>query len=116
MKTYTFETKYGRWHGVQIVKAIYQETPRLYLGLITQGGEPLADITVWLRESLDDGEIIVKDWSENEGMAKWLEKNGIANRTGREVQTGYVQAPIMRLTPEFMNEYNITKTINIPHE
>lgn len=51
---------------------------------------------------LVDGEVLIKDHSENAGMLEALEAAGIVERTGRYVRSGFVQIPVARLlvTPE----------------
>lgn len=39
---------------------------------------------------LNDGEVLIKDWSENEAIVKHLVDLGIIIPTGREVSSGYV--------------------------
>ena len=63
-----------------------------------EDGDPVACCTVNIPEaSLGENEILVKNWTENEGMDDWLAENGIAKHTGRDVATGYVSAPVMEL-------------------
>lgn len=44
-----------------------------------------------------EDEVIIKDYSENEGMFDVLTKAGIVSDTGRRVQTGFVTCPICKL-------------------
>lgn len=61
-------------------------------------GQPVATCTVNLpNQVLEDGEIFVKDYSENAGMMDFLEENGIAKRTGVEIGAGYVRVPVGRI-------------------
>jgi len=60
--------------------------------------DPVAIATVNLPDDeLGEGEVFIKNYSENEGMLEWLEKNGIVERTGRVVPSGYVTIPVCRL-------------------
>lgn len=43
-------------------------------------------------------EIILKDWSENEGMVNFFIENGLVEDTGRLVPTGHVLANVVRMT------------------
>lgn len=61
-------------------------------------GELVAVATVNLPEQpLGEDEVFIKDYSENEGMADFLVKEGIIELTGEHVQTGYVSVPKCKL-------------------
>lgn len=61
-------------------------------------GSPVMTLTVAIEGSnLAANEILVKDWSENEGAADWLTDNLVAIDTGRRVASGYVMARVMKL-------------------
>lgn len=61
-------------------------------------GEQVACATVNLPEhDLQANEIIVKTWSENEGMLEFLVRNHIAGDTGRDISTGFVKARVCKL-------------------
>lgn len=49
-------------------------------------------------EPLDDDEVIIKDYSENEGMLATLIQAGILDRFARFVKTGHVVCPVYNLT------------------
>lgn len=46
---------------------------------------------------LGQDEVLIKDWSENEGMMEALEAAGIVEDTGRQVVCGYTGAKVARL-------------------
>ena len=48
---------------------------------------------------LRDGEFFLKNWSELEELAKQLIANGEIVLSGRSVQTGFVDAPIVTVSP-----------------
>lgn len=61
-------------------------------------GEPVAVATVNLpNEKIADDEVIIKNWSENEGMLATLEKAGVISKPIRTVETGYVEAHVCKL-------------------
>lgn len=61
-------------------------------------GEQIAVATVNVPErSLQDDEVIIKDFSENEGMLPALIDAGIVEPTGLTVQTGWTESPICKL-------------------
>jgi hypothetical protein len=51
-------------------------------------------------------EVIIKDYSENAGMAKALEEAGVITRHQKFVPTGFVVAEVCRLTERAMNLAN----------
>jgi len=56
-------------------------------------GSPVAKATVNLADvPLPDNHVLIKDWSENEGMLNCLEENGIVKSTGKTHSTGFVSA------------------------
>ena len=62
-----------------------------------EDGSAIATATVNMPEyELAEGEILLKGWSENEGLPEALERAGIVELTGRAVANGFVQAPIAR--------------------
>lgn len=67
-------------------------------------GAPWATATVNLpHEDLPDGLVAIKDWSENEGMADLLSRNGlIAPQPSCTIPTGHVEAPVYALTDAMM--------------
>jgi hypothetical protein len=46
---------------------------------------------------LEEGEVAVKDWSENEGMLNFLVENNFIEKPHRFVEQGYVRIPICKL-------------------
>lgn len=75
----------------------YGGSPALQL-IDAQDGEPVATCTVNMPDyNLAEGEICIKDYSENEGMLDFLVKEGIVEDTGKRLQSGYVTIPVCRL-------------------
>ena len=57
--------------------------------------EPFCALTVNLpKEELNEGEVFIKDWSENERVAQAALASGLFRDTGKLVRTGFVHAPI----------------------
>ena len=46
---------------------------------------------------LEEGEVLIKNYSENEGILEMLEKEGVVERTGRTVPSGFVDIPVCKL-------------------
>ena len=42
-------------------------------------------------------EVVIKDYSENEGILETLESAGVIARTGRTVKAGFVDVPVCKL-------------------
>lgn len=65
----------------------------------TEDGSPIATATVNIPEiDLNEGEVLIKDYSENEGMFATLEAAGIVKATRQVVASGHVTIPICRYT------------------
>jgi hypothetical protein len=61
------------------------------------GMEPFGKLTVNLPDvHLNEGEILVKDWAENELMVETLLEAGWITPTGREVVSGFVFPMVAR--------------------
>lgn len=68
---------------------------------------PNSIVTVNLPDVLlEDNEVLVKDYSENEGMLEFLTANNIVTPTERGVQSGFVWIPVCILNPESEWGYN----------
>lgn len=71
---------------------------RTALELICEDGSPMAVATVNIPEvPINEHHVFVKDWSENEGMAKALTDAGYIKPTGHLQKTGHVHAVIAEL-------------------
>ena len=70
--------------------------------LLTKEGLPYmtASVNMGNRELLKEGEIFIKDYSENEGVLDFLENEGIVKRTGAFVRRGFVEIKIAKLIKE----------------
>jgi len=66
----------------------------------------VATATVNIPEyNLDPDEVIIKDYSENEGMLECLMLNIVVSKPLRWVKTGFVKCPVCKLLiePEYEN-------------
>lgn len=92
------KVKYKDWN-CNLVQSHYQDGGRIALVLIdADDGEPVATATINLpSQPLLENEVFIKDYSENAGMADFLEKEGVLEKTGRSVRTGFVHVPVCRL-------------------
>lgn len=80
--------RYGKYHG----------TERLAIQLIDAGDfSPVATATVNLPEvELADDEVIIKDYSENEGMLEALMEAGLVSAPVRHAEAGFVTVPVCK--------------------
>jgi hypothetical protein len=60
-------------------------------------GTPYATATAVIDGKLEQGEVAIKDWSENEGILEFLIQNKIVKEPHRFVESGYVKVPICEL-------------------
>jgi len=61
-------------------------------------GEVLFTATVHIPdEVLKDDEVIIKSYSENEGVLQWLYDNGIVTEIVRNIQCGYCLAQVCKV-------------------
>jgi hypothetical protein len=60
-------------------------------------GTPYATATTNIQEELEQGEVAIKDWSENQGILDFLVQNKIVKEPHRFVESGYVKIPICEL-------------------
>jgi hypothetical protein len=77
----------------------YEHSGRIALDLIdAENGEPVATCTVNIPDyDLPDGYVIIKDYSENEGMLDALMNAGIVGEPKGWIQTGFVTVPVCKL-------------------
>lgn len=116
-KTYEYKTDCGTYN-VKLMFGKYVDNDRTCISLIdAEDGSPVARATVNVIEAdLAPDEVIIKNWSENENMLKFLIDNKIVKDTGRRVRCGYIEAPVCHLlqsqekTDEF---YYLTVSYNI---
>lgn len=83
----------------RVVKTSYAHGGALALQLVdADDGAPVAMATVNLAGFSEylEGEVLVKDYSECEGMLAALEDAGVVY-TGRRLRTGFVEIPVARL-------------------
>jgi len=86
----------------EIQQATYSNGRTALLLVDAKTGESIAVATANLpHESLEPGQVFIKDHSENHGMLEALEKAGIVKATGETVHSGFVQVPKATLLSEF---------------
>lgn len=82
----------------------YANNDTMAVELVTTMGEPYATVSTNLPESEDlpDGEFFLKDWSENEPIAKALIDMGAIIPTGKSASSGFVVAKSYKINPEYL--------------
>jgi hypothetical protein len=71
---------------------------RIAIELFSDDYIPYAVATINLPNvALEYDEVIIKNYSENEGIIEMLIKEGIVEKTGRTVPSGMVDVPICRI-------------------
>ena len=90
-------------HTIEFVLGCYPNG-RLAIELFDKtSGESLATLTTnMVNDSLKDGEVFVKTWSENEEIAKAALESGFFKDTGRRVSAGYVEAQVWMIRNDAM--------------
>ena len=98
--------KFKYW-DCELIQNQYSNNGRIALSLVAWEddpakdiikGEPIATCTVNISEEfIIEGEVIIKDYSENEGMLQALIDADVVEYTGKSVKSGFIQAPICRL-------------------
>ena len=82
---------------IRLSAATYSNGRMALLASDPTTGAPIAKLTVNVPHvDLAPGEIILKDWSENEGAYETLEAAGLVELTGRSVICGFELAEICR--------------------
>lgn len=100
------KTKYVDNITVDILvgRYVYDNDVTCVLALDSATGEPVMKISTTVGVPIQFPFFICKNYSENEGVAEWLEENNIAKRTGHLVFAGEMECPIMCLFPP--KDYN----------
>ena len=81
-----------------LLKQNFYQNGRIALFLVSVEGELISTCTTNIPEiPLDDDEVFIKDYSENEGILEFLVKEGIVKDTGQVLLSGYVKIPVCRL-------------------
>jgi hypothetical protein len=102
MKTFSISAPWDERSTIVSIKLDKYANGRTRICLLDAvDNEPYAVATTNLPDVLLlDNEVIVKDYSENEGMLEFLTTNNIVFPTDKWVSTGFVDVQICTLNPE----------------
>lgn len=93
---YNFKSPYGSEnYTLQVKYSKYANGQRRMQLIDCIDGLPYCTVSV-SHEDIDEsaGEILVKNYSENEGVLSFLLENGIVNPPHRYINSGYVKMPV----------------------
>lgn len=91
------KVRFKEWDCIVLVKQYPNKRTALQL-IDAEDGSPVAMATVNLpAESIKQDEVIIKDYSENEGMLAALVGEGIISEPLRKIQQGFVELYVCRL-------------------
>lgn len=94
--------QFKKWNCV-LKLGKYDNNDRTAIQLINaRDGSPVAVATVNIPDApLEKDEVIIKNYSENEGMLDALVNAGIVQQTGKKVQSGFVDCDICKLLVQY---------------
>jgi hypothetical protein len=82
---------------VKLIAGEYQ-TGNLAIMGVCEDGEPFATLTVNIPGvHLDEDEVIIKNWSENESFARAALMSGFFIQRNMSIPTGFVKAPVWKV-------------------
>lgn len=107
MTELTWNPGHGTYHAEVIVEGFYQmktasgvRCPVIRL-VDAETGEPLCYASVNVPDyPLKEGEVTIKNWSENRGVLEALIEAGVVEEPHGVAYSGYVQADVCRLRKE----------------
>lgn len=90
-KNLLYKSRYGEWK-VYVVLDIYATSSRYVIRLLDHfDGSPVCTATVNIPDILmADDEVLIKNYSENEGVLAFLQENGIVGPVLEDISTGHV--------------------------
>ena len=96
--------RYKEWQ-VRLKTFNYQVGNRIGLQMVdSNDGSLITTVTTNVPDvPIGPGEACIKSYSENEGMFEWLVSNRLVTDTGRRVDSGYVQMPIVKVNPSVLH-------------
>lgn len=96
--------KWHRWDCV-LQKGRYIDNSIAILLIDEHNGGPVGKATVAIQgANHKDNQIVVKDYSENEGMLDALKGIGLVTNVERWIETGWVKVPVCNIDPAKLDE------------
>lgn len=95
IKTLDIDARYVHAKNAQLWLSKYATDDVTALFVTSEQGEPLATVTVNLSaygQFPGEGNVFVKNWSENEGILDVLVREGVLSAPLREIPSGFVSA------------------------
>ena len=93
----TIEIQFNQYSCRLEIKSYRSGRPALVLNDVMDGLRVAVATVDFPDEPLADDEVVIKNWSENEGMLSTLIKAKVVEPTGRSISSGFIQAPICKL-------------------
>lgn len=85
-------------YNCQVIKTKYAQGGAICLRLVSTENEPIATATVNVPEyKVRSGYLLIKNYSENQGILDALVEAGIVTPTGVTIPVGYCQAELCKL-------------------
>ena len=94
---FSFVSQFGERYLLFIKRETYKEGGIRIQLYDSKDGTPYATATSSIKENLEQGEVAIKDWSENKGILDFLVQNKIVKEPHRFVESGHVEIPICEL-------------------
>ena len=94
---FSFVSQFGERYLLFIKRETYKEGGIRIQLYDSKDGTPYATATSSIKENLEQGEVAIKDWSENKGILDFLVQNKIIRSPHRFVSSGHVEIPICEL-------------------
>ena len=94
---FPYNSPFGLRYLVFVRKESYPDGSTRIQLYDSSDGTPYATASTRTEEPLEEGEIAIKDWSENEGILNFLVEHKFVESPHRFVNQGHVRVPICKL-------------------
>lgn len=106
----TFDLKLGEttYPNCSFTVGTYRYGGGRYIHIVQntcEGQEDIADVTANISTPMPKGCIAVKDYSENTGMLREMQRLGVVTEVLAFCPSGYVSLPVCKYDEEVLNEY-----------
>ena len=97
---FTFNSKFGTKYQVKLVRGQYGNGAKALQFLDAEDGSPVLVATVNTGHIYEPEQIAIKDYSENEGVAEFLEEIGFIDGVDFIEEMGFVDVLICHLSKD----------------